>query len=145
MRAQLGRELIFDFRVSRRTQQGEVVVIELFPRRPGGYPEGNWFWLTHPRWIRAVSRIEAAGGVRDAESLVEAEALDLAHRTYRLGRASVGGVLSQGGIGGARRGVKCLHAHLAFALAGGFSPVGVWTLGAVRSKEPALVGGLEWE
>lgn len=32
-----------------------------------------------------------------------------------------------GGVGGTRQGVKCLHAHLAWHLAGGDDPVGAWT------------------
>ncbi|HEV7862708.1 MAG TPA: DUF501 domain-containing protein, partial [Acidimicrobiia bacterium] len=31
-----------------------------------------------------------------------------------------------GGVGGTSRGVKCLHAHYAFYLAGGDDPVGRW-------------------
>jgi hypothetical protein len=31
-------------------------------------------------------------------------------------------------VGGTRRGVKCLHAHVAYALAGGDDPVGRWAL-----------------
>ena len=31
-----------------------------------------------------------------------------------------------GGVGGTRRGVKCLHAHYAWHLAGGDDPVGRW-------------------
>ncbi|NDH11910.1 MAG: DUF501 domain-containing protein, partial [Actinobacteria bacterium] len=30
------------------------------------------------------------------------------------------------GVGGTRRGVKCLHAHYAWYLAGGDDPVGRW-------------------
>jgi hypothetical protein len=33
-----------------------------------------------------------------------------------------------GGVGGTRRGVKCLHAHLAHWLAGGPDPVGEWVI-----------------
>jgi hypothetical protein len=36
-----------------------------------------------------------------------------------------------GGVGGTRQGVKCLHAHLAWWLAGGDDPVGEWTARAV--------------
>ncbi len=32
-----------------------------------------------------------------------------------------------GGVGGTRRGVKCLHAHLAWWLTGADDPVGAWT------------------
>ena len=35
--------------------------------------------------------------------------------------------MPSGGVGGTRRGVKCLHAHLAWYLAGGDDPVGRWT------------------
>ncbi len=31
-----------------------------------------------------------------------------------------------GGVGGTRAGVKCLHAHYAYFLAGGDDPVGRW-------------------
>ncbi|HEV2310507.1 MAG TPA: DUF501 domain-containing protein, partial [Acidimicrobiia bacterium] len=31
-----------------------------------------------------------------------------------------------GGVGGTRVGVKCLHAHYAWYLAGGDDPVGAW-------------------
>ncbi|HMQ27497.1 MAG TPA: DUF501 domain-containing protein, partial [Acidimicrobiales bacterium] len=31
-----------------------------------------------------------------------------------------------GGVGGTRQGVKCLHAHYAWFLAGGDDPVGRW-------------------
>ena len=31
-----------------------------------------------------------------------------------------------GGVGGTRQGVKCLHAHYAWHLAGGDDPVGRW-------------------
>jgi hypothetical protein len=36
------------------------------------------------------------------------------------------GAVPTGGVGGTRRGVKCLHAHYAWYLAGGDDPVGRW-------------------
>ena len=51
-----------------------------------------------------------------------------------------GGPRPSGGVGGTRRGVKCLHAHLAWYLAGGPDPVGRWTceqLGLDPSELPA--------
>ena len=51
--------------------------------------------------------------------------------TRRSARAAVPvghrGPRPTGGVGGTRRGVKCLHAHLAWFLAGGPDPVGRWT------------------
>ena len=37
-----------------------------------------------------------------------------------------------GGVGGTRRGVKCLHAHYAWHLAGGDDPVGRWVAAQLR-------------
>jgi hypothetical protein len=46
-------------------------------------------------------------------------------------------VAASGGVGGTRRGVKCLHAHLANYLAGDDDPVG--TLVADSLELPELV------
>ena len=39
-----------------------------------------------------------------------------------------------GGVGGTRAGVKCLHAHYAFHLAGGDDPVGRWVAGRLDAQ-----------
>jgi exopolyphosphatase/guanosine-5'-triphosphate,3'-diphosphate pyrophosphatase len=58
---------------------------------------------------------------------VFAEALAAAHRSYAVDRArDMHEAIEDGGVGGTRRGVKCLHAHYAFHLAGGVDPVGGW-------------------
>ena len=36
------------------------------------------------------------------------------------------GPVPSGGVGGTRKGVKCLHAHFAWHLAGGDDPIGRW-------------------
>ena len=41
-----------------------------------------------------------------------------------------------GGVGGTRTGVKCLHAHYAYLLAGGDDPVGRWTAVQLASDFP---------
>ena len=48
-----------------------------------------------------------------------------AARDARISAAHVGARPS-GGVGGTRVGVKCLHAHYAWYLAGGDDPVGRW-------------------
>ncbi|HZD67111.1 MAG TPA: DUF501 domain-containing protein, partial [Acidimicrobiales bacterium] len=65
------------------------------------------------------------------EAAVDPAALDAAHRRYAAERDAAlptdhRGHRPTGGVGGARRGVKCLHAHLAWFLAGGQDPVGRW-------------------
>ena len=54
-----------------------------------------------------------------------------AHAAYAAERdaaiaAGHRGPRPSGGVGGTRRGVKCLHAHYAWFLAGGDDPVGRW-------------------
>jgi hypothetical protein len=89
------------------------------------------FWLVGSADREAVSRLEAAGGVRRAEAEVDPFALEDAHRRYAAERelavpAGHAGPRPSGGVGGTRQGVKCLHAHYAWFLAGGDDPVGRW-------------------
>ncbi|HVM39215.1 MAG TPA: DUF501 domain-containing protein, partial [Acidimicrobiia bacterium] len=58
-------------------------------------------------------------------------ALAVAHARYAAERDAAlperhTGPRPSGGVGGTRTGVKCLHAHLAYHLAGGDDPVGRW-------------------
>ena len=45
-----------------------------------------------------------------------------------------------GGVGGTRQGVKCLHAHYAWFLAGGDDPVGRWVDARLREEEAGQDG-----
>jgi hypothetical protein len=94
-------------------------------------PMPTLYWLVGEREKEAVSRLEAAGGVRQAEAEVDPEELAAAHARYAAERDALlppghRGPTPTGGVGGARRGVKCLHAHYAWRLAGGDDPVGRW-------------------
>ena len=99
-------------------------------------------WLVGRVERDLVSRLESTGGVRAAEAAVDPVELEAAHDRYRVLReaslpTSHAGPRPSGGVGGTRRGVKCLHAHLAWYLAGGPDPVGRWTceqLGLDRSS-----------
>jgi hypothetical protein len=89
------------------------------------------FWLVGRSEYAAVSRLEAAGGVDQAEADVDPTALEAAHREYAALRsadlpAHHTGPAPSAGVAGTRRGVKCLHAHFAWWLAGGNDPVGKW-------------------
>lgn len=63
-------------------------------------------------------------------------ALETAHRSYETERdEALGdseGPRPSGGVGGAREGVKCLHAHYAHTRAGGVNPVGKIVAGWVE-------------
>ena len=107
-----------------------------------GRPFPTTFWLTCPEAVRAVSRLESEGwiarlGERAAEDDSFARALDTAHRAYALERGrDAPNAEAFGGIGGTRRGIKCLHAHYAYHLAGGDDPVGAWVAGHVEPIHP---------
>jgi hypothetical protein len=46
-----------------------------------------------------------------------------------------------GGVGGTRTGIKCLHAHFAWHLAGGDDPVGRWVEGRLRAGPATATAG----
>jgi len=117
-------------------------VIRNAPFLDDGTPLPTTYWLVDPDLVRAVSRIEAEGGVRVAQASVDPDALEAAHERYARERdaaipAAHPGPRPFGGVGGTRVGVKCLHAHYAYRLAGGDDPVGAWVaarLGWLRAE-----------
>jgi hypothetical protein len=129
----LGRAPAGAFTVVVRGGDGTPAVIENAPLLEDGRPMPTRYWLLDTELRDAVSRLEAAGGVRRAEASVDADALADAHARDAVERdralpAGHAGPRPSGGVGGTRKGVKCLHAHLAWYLAGGDDPVGRWTV-----------------
>ncbi len=132
----LGRPPEGDFVVVVRAGDGDPVVIRNAALLRDGTPMPTRYWLVGAAERRAVDRLEAAGGVRAAEAAVDRSALDAAHARYGREReaaipAGWAGARPSGGVGGTRRGVKCLHAHYAWYLAGGDDPVGAWVATAL--------------
>jgi hypothetical protein len=130
----LGRSPAGEFTVVVRRRDGTPAVIENAPLLDDGRPMPTLFWLVDAEVRDAVSRLEAAGGVRRAEAVVDHDTLAAAHARYAAARdrripAGHSGPRPSGGVGGTRQGVKCLHAHVAWYLAGGDDPVGRWTVG----------------
>ena len=129
--ALLGRVPEAAYEIVVRRGDGEPVVIRNAPLLADGTPMPTRYWLVGADEREAVARLEAAGGVRAAEAAVDPERLEESHRRYALERdgalpAGHSGPRPTGGVGGTRRGVKCLHAHYAWFLAGGDDPVGRW-------------------
>ena len=127
----LGRDPRGAFEVVVRGANGEPVVIRNAPLLEDGTPMPTRYWLVGEAERKAVSSLEASGGVRAAEAAVDADELAAAHARYAAERdaaipAGHAGPRPLGGVGGTRRGVKCLHAHYAWFLAGGDDPVGRW-------------------
>ena len=93
-----------------------------------GAPFPTTYYLTCRRLVAAVSRLEAAGGVERWTEAARtdpelAASLDRACAVQRRVRRELAGEWEHpsldAGIGGSRRdgSLKCLHAHVAFALA----------------------------
>ena len=139
--ALLGREPRGEFEVVVRDRAGQPVVIRNAPLLDDGTPMPTRFWLVGAFEREAVSRLEAAGGVRRADASVDPAALAAAHARYAAERdAAVPpdwvGPRPFGGVGGTRHGVKCLHAHYAWHLAGGDDPVGRWVAAELARTTP---------
>lgn len=124
MRELLGREPFTDYRIAVRCPHGRPAVLRNAPTDLRGRPFPTRDWLLNPALCLAVSRLEAAGGVRRLEEDAEmAEHLAQAHRRH----AALHGGFRVAASGDPAH-VKCLHAHLAFALGQGGSPIGDWIL-----------------
>jgi uncharacterized protein len=142
--ALLGRAPMGGFVVVVREPDRTPLVLQNEPLLDDGTPMPTRYWLVGRHAHLAVSRLEAAGGVRRAEAEVRAELIVDAHRRYAAERdaavpAEHAGPRPSGGVGGTRVGVKCLHAHYAWYLAGGDDPVGRWvaaTLGTAGEPAP---------
>jgi hypothetical protein len=129
---QLGRRPRAFLRVAARCPFGRPAVTEQAPYDRDGHPFPTTYYLTCPQLVAAVSRLEAAAGVERwteraatdpelAESLRQATARQRELR-HRLAARQIGpdeGASLDLGIAGSSRPerLKCLHAHVAFALA----------------------------
>ena len=126
---QLGRVPLAPFSVVVRGADGNPVVVRNAPFLIDGTPMPTRYYLVDPELNQRISRIESAGGVRAFEAEVDPSALAHAHAAYAGERDAAipsdhVGARPFGGVGGTRAGVKCLHAHYAYWLAGGNDPVG---------------------
>jgi hypothetical protein len=129
--ALLGRTPTGAFEVAVRDARGAPVVICNAPLLDDGTPMPTRYWLVGRAEATAVSRLESAGGVRAAAAAVDPADLADAHARYAAERDRAmpedwTGPRPRGGVGGTATGVKCLHAHYAWFLAGGDDPVGRW-------------------
>ncbi len=138
----LGREPRARFEVVVRKESGEPMVIRNAPLLDDGTPMPTRYYLVDRELNSRVGTLEAAGGVRRAEAEVGLEAIEATHSRYAAERDAAipegwDGPRPSGGVGGTRRGVKCLHAHYAHHLAGGPDPVGEWVQRQLREAATA--------
>ena len=129
---QLGRPPRALRRIVRRCPFGAPAVTEQDPYDVEGEPFPTTYYVTCPHLVAAISRLEAEGGVERWSAAVRADrglraSLAAAHEEQgNLRRALAegsrgrdGGASLDLGIAGSSRAgsLKCLHAHVAFALA----------------------------
>jgi hypothetical protein len=131
---QLGRSPLVMSRVVARCPFGFPAAVETLPYDAGGRPFPTLIYLTCPTLVAAVSRMESDGAVRAWSARLAAEpalaraaaaaAAAARRRRRQLARRYALPMLDDGaslttGVGGVRdvRAVKCLHAHVAHALA----------------------------
>ena len=143
VRWQLGREPTTPFSVVARCTGGHPLVIRNRPLDADGHPFPTIYWLTCQDAVKAVSRLESDGWIaRLGDDPTIAAAVVEAHRAYATERGEMlSGAEGWGGVGGTRRGIKCLHAHYAYHLAGGDDVVGRWTAERVEPVHPAEPAG----
>lgn len=138
MRALLGREPQGRYEIVVRDDHDDPVVLRNAPFMDDGTPMPTRYWLIGPDEIRRIGRLESDGGVDAAEAAIDPAELAFAHTRYAAERdaeipADHAGPRPSGGVGGTRTGVKCLHAHWAWHLAGGDDPVGRWIEDRLRT------------
>ncbi|HUA43543.1 MAG TPA: DUF501 domain-containing protein [Streptosporangiaceae bacterium] len=147
--AQLGRRPRGVLAVAHRCPCGLPDVVKTAPRLPDGTPFPTLFYLTCPRAAAAMSRLEAAGVMRQMSARLHSDAglrarYAAAHEDYLTRRAEAA---AQAGVeplppgtqsaGGMPDRVKCLHALAAHTLAvPGVSPLG---------EEAVHAAGQWWE
>jgi uncharacterized protein len=149
---QLGREPRAFRQVVARCPWGLPAVTEQHPYGPHGEPFPTTYYLTCRHLVAAVSRLEAAGGVErwtdavagDPQLRNELERVTDEQVEVRraLAAGAVGndaGASLSSGIGGSRNptALKCLHAHVAYALARPGYALGEAMLAEVPERWPA--------
>ena len=149
---QIGRRPRAFRRVAARCPYGAPAVTEQEPYDDRGTPFPTTYYLTCRHLVAAVSRLEAAGGVERWSASVAASPMLTADLDEATGRQRVirrelaggrsgtdGGASLDWGIGGSRNPaqLKCLHAHVAFALAQPGYRVGELVLAEIEEPWPA--------
>jgi uncharacterized protein len=149
---QLGRSPRAFGRVVTRCPWAFPAVTEQVPYDAGGEPFPTTYYLTCRHLVSAIARIEAAGGVeRWSQAVAREETLAASlraateeQRRVRHGlagrvRGRDGGRSLDLGIGGSSSSgsLKCLHAHVAYALARPGYELGERMLGEVDPRWPS--------
>lgn len=128
---QLGRPPRGLRRIAARDAAGEPVVVQTNPRLEDGTPFPTLYYLTSPTLVSRVSTLESEGLMRQLTDRLGsdpefAERYRRAHESYLAERDAIEPLGTEVSAGGMPNRVKCLHVHVAHALAvgPGVNPVG---------------------
>ena len=122
--AQLGRSPRASRSVAHRCSCGLPDVVETSPRLEDGTPFPTLFYLTCPRAASAIGRVEASGVMREMTARLESDPelaarYQAAYEDYLARRDAIEPLDTRVAAGGMPTRVKCLHVHVAHALAAG--------------------------
>lgn len=129
--------------VAARDAAGEPTVVRTNPKLEDGTPFPTLYYLTSPRLVALVSELESEGLMREmtdrlAEDPELAERYRRAHEAYLAERDAIEPLGTDVSAGGMPDRVKCLHVHVAHALAAGpgVNPFGDEALDLIRQRRP---------
>lgn len=110
--------------VAHRCPCGHPTVVTTNPRLEDGTPFPTLYYLTCPRLAGLVGTIEASGAMREMTGRLESDpelaaAYRHAHERYLAERDTIEPLGTDVSAGGMPDRVKCLHVHVAHALAAG--------------------------
>jgi uncharacterized protein len=136
--AQLGRPPRGVRTVAHRCPCGLPSVVQTAPRLPDGTPFPTLYYLTCSRLNSRLGTLEAEGRMREQTERLGtdpgfAAAYRRAHEAYLAERDAIESLGTGVSAGGMPDRVKCLHVHVAHALAAGpgVNPVGDETLAEI--------------
>ncbi len=127
----LGRRPMGPYEVALRRDDGSPVVLRNGAWLDDGRPMPTRYWLADKRLVKAIGKLESTGAITEAENELAADAIAATHLEAQTERdqlipTSHEGPAPSGGVGGTRKGIKCLHAHYANYLMGADDVVGEW-------------------
>ena len=110
--------------VAARDGSGEPTVVQTSPKLEDGTPFPTLYYLTSPRLVSLVSTLESEGLMREMTDRLEqdpdlARRYRAAHESYLAERDAIEPLGTDVSAGGMPDRVKCLHVHVAHALAAG--------------------------
>ncbi|WP_075299462.1 MULTISPECIES: DUF501 domain-containing protein [unclassified Pseudonocardia] len=130
---QLGRAPRGILAVAYRCPSGHPAVVQTAPRLPDGTPFPTLYYLTCPRLSSRIGTLEAEGRMKEMQDRLAvdpdlADAYRRAHEQYLAERDAIELLSTHPDVtaGGMPDRVKCLHVHVAHALAvgSGVNPFG---------------------